>query len=161
MRGVDIPQLHHSHNGQGKRTWWEDWVKSSPSPAECTVLEPLQNIFKTQPSCAPTLLYSFRNICLLFKVNVLLIKVIDVLKWKVKQNFQFWQNWHFWKTPQFRIWFQTKLENKECDSALCCASVTRGFCCIWSSWMLIGWMAACVWKPCILIASIACGICCV
>ena len=27
---------------------------------------------------------------------------------------------------------------KECFSALCRASVTRGCCCVWSSWMLIG-----------------------
>ena len=37
------------------------------------------------------------------------------------------------------------------------ASVTCGFCCIWSGWMLIGWAAVCVWKACILIASVACG----
>ena len=28
--------------------------------------------------------------------------------------------------------------NKECFSALCRTSVTHGFCCVWSGWMLIG-----------------------
>ena len=32
----------------------------------------------------------------------------------------------------------THNDNKECFSALCYASVTCGFCCVWSSWMLIG-----------------------
>ena len=37
--------------------------------------------------------------------------------------------------------FEKYGKNKKCFSALCCASVTLGFCCIWSGWMLIGWMA--------------------
>ena len=32
----------------------------------------------------------------------------------------------------------TATTNKECFSALCCASVAHGFCCVWSGWMLIG-----------------------
>ena len=33
---------------------------------------------------------------------------------------------------------QTDTCNKECFSALCPASVTHGFCCVWNGWMLIG-----------------------
>ena len=74
-----------------------------------------------------------------------------------------------WKTLTLFAEFKSELTqntpspkmNKECFSALCRTSVTFGFCCVWSGWMLIGWTAVCVWKPCILSASIACGICCV
>ena len=37
--------------------------------------------------------------------------------------------------------------------------VKHGFCCVWKSQMLIDWAAVCVWKPCILIASVVCGTC--
>ena len=33
---------------------------------------------------------------------------------------------------------EAKFLNKEYFSALCRASVTCGFCCVWSGWMLIG-----------------------
>ena len=51
--------------------------------------------------------------------------------------------------------------NKECFSTLCRASVTHGFCCVWSGWMLIGWTAACMFSLAFWLLLLHVGICCV
>ena len=105
---------------------------------------------------------AFTGICLVDKiarqVNIYIIihysKIYNLITifYRV-QCIKFNEGWYRSLTPSAKIvdgkmvvldmcvYYNTPMigfNNKKCFSALCCTSVTRSFCCVWSGWMLIG-----------------------